>query len=156
MKTRIIKTIVVLMLLSTPLMAEKKSNVITIADFDEGFKGFSFSLGKLISLENERERFPIELDFIFDLPNGLGMNNTELDSIFSGEAMIQDLGKISLEKDADIIEDEYVPFLSPEEIITGHTYEIKTAKTGQTGRIQIINVDMERDLLTFRWVLLDM
>ena len=94
----------------------------------------------------------MEIDFIFDLPKGLGMNNSELSASFSGQALIMDLGEIPLEEKTDLAEDAFTPFLQPEEIIEGHTYLIKTADTKEYGRIRIINFEAESGLLTFKWV----
>ncbi len=143
----------VLIILAAPLMAKEANAVVTIGDFDSTLQGFSFSHGGLAAVDMETaDSLPIEIDFIFDMPNGLGMNNGKLSGWFPGQAMILDLGEISLEEKIELPEDSFTPFLAPEEIIPGHTYLIKTADTGNSGRIRIISFDTEKNLLTFNWV----
>jgi hypothetical protein len=155
-KMKYFRVCIALFILAAPLMANDTSNVITIGDFDATFQGFSFSHGGLVSVDMEAtESLPIEIDFIFDLPNGLGMNNSELSGWFPGRALILDLGEIPLEKKIALPEDSFTPFLLPEEIIAGHTYLIKTADAQYSGRIRILSFEAENSLLTFNWVNLD-
>jgi hypothetical protein len=152
---KILKAIIVLLILSLPVMAQKSQNVITIGGFDSMMQGFSFSLGGLVTVDGESGSLPHKIDFIFDMPNGLGMNNSELDSWFPGDGLVQDLGSIPLEKDADLIEDEFAPYLIPDEIIPGHTYLMKLAGTEKYGRIKIVEFDRYNNLLSFEWIYLD-
>ncbi|MBI9107006.1 MAG: hypothetical protein JEZ04_09700 [Spirochaetales bacterium] len=152
---KIIKIFIVLILLAAPVMAEKNRDVVTIGEFDSTLQGFSFTSGGIVKVDEEAESLPIKIDFIFDLPNGLGMNNSALDSWFPGEGMVQDLGNIPLEKNVDFIDDDFAPYLIPDEIIAGHTYLMKLAGSDKYGRIKIIDFDEDNSRLTFKWVYLD-
>jgi len=152
---KFIKVFVVLILLAGPVMAEKSRDVITIADFDTSLQGFSFKSGKLIKVDPEAEILPLKIDFIFDMPNGLGMNNSELDDWFPGEALVQDLGSIPIEEETDLIEDKFSAYLIPDEIIIGHTYLMKLAETNRYGKIHIVDIAPDNNLLAFKWVYLN-
>ena len=150
-----IGVLIVLFILAAPLMAVEPPNNIVINDFDESFQGFSFSNGGLLTAVSEDESLSDEIDFIFDLPNGLGMNNRELSTWFSGEALILDLGEVPLDENMNIPEDGFTTFLNSDEIITGHTYLIKTASAVRYGKIRITEVDSANSRLTFNWLYLD-
>ncbi len=143
-----------LITIALPLTAEESSEIIKMADFDRSFEGFSFSNGELIKLDPAEGSFPMEIDFIFDMPSGLGMNNSELTEWFPGRAGIIDLGPVSLESDTELSVEGFNPFLDPESIISGHTYLILTADTEHFGKIHIINFDSESELVEFTWIYL--
>ncbi|MCK5673491.1 MAG: hypothetical protein KAH95_08950 [Spirochaetales bacterium] len=148
--------VILIMLIAVvlPLTAEESSEIIKMADFDRSFEGFSFSNGELIKLDPAEGSFPMEIDFIFDMPSGLGMNNSELTEWFPGRAGIIDLGPVSLESDTELSVEGFNPFLDPESIISGHTYLILTADTEHFGKIHIINFDSESELVEFTWIYL--
>ena len=124
---KLLRVCMLFLILAFPLMAGETGDVLTIGDFDTSFQGFSFSLGGLVTLDMETaESLPLDIDFILDMPNGLGMNNSELSGWFLGRAMITDLGEIALEEKVELPEDSFTPFLLPEEIFEGHTYLTKT------------------------------
>jgi len=149
---KFIKVLAALLLMAGPVMAEKSHDTVVMGDFDSTAQGFSFSRGELISVDREAESLSMEIDFIFDIPNGLGMNNGELGSWFSGRAMIADLGDIPLDKKANPAEDEFTPFLIPDEMIPGHTYLIRTADSKHYGKIRIEEFDYDNSRLVFSWV----
>ena len=152
------KYLTILILLFTilfPMTAQESSNIILMIDFDRSMEGFSFFKGGLVKLDQESGDFPMEIDFIFDMPSGLGMNNAELTDWFPGKAGIIDLGPISLEIDTEIPVEGFNPFLGPESIIPGHTYLVVTADTEHYGKIQIVQFDVENELLEFTWVYLE-
>lgn len=140
--------------LALPLTAEESSDIIKMSDFDRSIEGFSFTKGELVKLNPEGDGFPMEIDFIFDMPSGLGMNNAELTDWFPGKAGIIDLGPVSLENNSDIPTEGFNPFIGPEDIIPGHTYLILTADAAHYGKIQIVQFDIESELLEFTWIYL--
>jgi len=146
---------IVLITLSMPLMSAESSKVIKMTDFDRSFEGFSVSTGELIKLNPAEGSFPMEIDFIFDMPSGLGMNNSELTDWFPGKAGIIDLGSVALDIVTEIPVEGFNPFLDPESMIPGHTYLILTADAENYGKIHILNFDIESELLEFSWVYLD-
>ena len=149
------KYIAILFMLITfilPLTAEESTEIIKMTDFDRSFEGFSFTKGELIKLNPAEGSFPMEIDFIFDLPSGLGMNNSELTEWFPGKAGIIDLGSVALDIVTEIPVEGFNPFLDPESMIPGHTYLILTADAEHFGKIQIIKFDVENEILEFTWV----
>ena len=94
----------------------------------------------------------MDVDFIFDMPNGLGMNNAELTDWFPGKAGIIDLGPVALEIDTELSVEGFNPFLDPESMIPGHTYLILTADAEHFGKIHILNFDVENEILEFIWI----
>ncbi|MDA3957043.1 hypothetical protein [Oceanispirochaeta sp.] len=149
------KILIALIMLAGPILAEDSNHFITMADFDKTFQGFSFLQGELVSIDMEAENLSDHIDFIFDLPNGLGMNNGALDGWFAGKAMILDLGDMPIESILEMDEEDFTPYLIPEELIPGHTYHIKTADTKHQGRIRIVEFDTDQSLLSFNWLKLD-
>ncbi|MBF9016309.1 MULTISPECIES: hypothetical protein [unclassified Oceanispirochaeta] len=145
----------VLLILSSPLIAEESAQIMTMDDFDASMMGFSFSLGELVSANADDESLPMEIDFIFDIPNGLGMNNAALGDWFKGNAMILDLGEIELDESAEILEADYSPYLIPDEIIPGHTYQIMTADASHYGRIKVLEFNYDNSHLSFEWIKID-
>ena len=145
---------IMLIAIALPLTAEESSKIIKMADFDRTYEGFSFTKGELAKLDLSGDGFPMEIDFIFDMPSGLGMNNAELTDWFPGKAGIIDLGPVSLENNSDIPTEGFNPFIGPEDIIPGHTYLILTADAEHYGKLQIIKFDIENELLEFTWVYL--
>lgn len=141
-----------ILILASPLMAEDSAKIMTMNDFDASMMGFSFSAGELISVTADDESLPMEIDFIFDIPNGLGMNNGALGDWFKGNAMILDLGEIELDESTEILDDKYAPYLEPEEIIPGHTYQIMTADASHYGRIKVLEFNFEKSHLSFEWI----
>lgn len=151
------KHLAILLMLITvilPLTAQESAEVIRMKDFDRSHEGFSFSKGELIKLDLEEGSFPMEIDFIFDMPSGLGMNNSELTEWFPGKAGIVDLGPVSLEIDTEIPVEGFNPFIDPEGLIPGHTFLIRTADEKFFGKIHIIKFDIESELLEFNWIYL--
>ncbi|MCK5347188.1 MAG: hypothetical protein KAR20_27455 [Candidatus Heimdallarchaeota archaeon] len=146
---------IALIALVLPVMAEESSESIQMGDFDKTLQGFSLNRGELIIVDMEEEGLPLDIDFIFDMPNGLGMNNKELAPVFSGTAGIIDLGPVPLNDDSDIPAEGFTLFLVPEDIIPGHTYLIRTADAEHSGKIQIVQFDVENQLLEFTWVYSD-
>ena len=146
------RLLVALLILTVSITADEKAKLVTMGDFDLTKQGFSFALGELVTADVEAENLTNEIDFIFDLPNGLGMNNSELTDWFTGQAQILDLGEIPLDKKPIKPEGEFSSFLIPDEIVVGHTYLIKTSMMEEYGRIQIVEFDNEKSLLTFKWV----
>lgn len=134
-----------------PVMAEETINTIQMGDFDKTLQGFSLSKGELVTV-NMAEGLPLEIDFIFDMPNGLGMNNKDLTSKFMGTAGIYDLGPVSMNDESTFSLDNFSIFLNPDEIISGHTYLIKTSVEGSYGKIRIVSFDAENEILEFNWV----
>ncbi len=151
---KVFRTLIVLVLvvLSGPLMAEVPGDVVVLGDFDDTFQGFGFDTGELVTVDMEAESLPAEIDFIFDLPNGLGMNNRALGSWFSGEATVLDLGDVPLEETADYPSADFAPFLLPEEIIVGHSYLVKNDEGIYSGMFRIVDFDSEGGQLSFRWI----
>ncbi|MCK5199097.1 MAG: HmuY family protein [Spirochaetales bacterium] len=149
--------LITLVLITLPITAQDFPQTIIIDDFDFSFEGFSLSRGELVIVNMEEEfLLPVEIDFIFDLPNGLGMNNEELAPGFSGTAGILDLGPAPLMEDTDFPEDNFILYLMPEDIIPGHTYIIRTTDTDHYGKIHIVDINAEIESLEFTWVYLDM
>ena len=142
--------------LALPLTAEESSDIIKMSDFDRSIEGFSFTKGELVKLDQSEDGFPMDIDFIFDMPHGLGMNNAELTDWFPGTAGIFDLGPVSLDTDTDIPSEGFSPSMAPEDMITGHTYLILTADAERYGKIQIVQFDVENEILEFIWIHLDM
>ena len=64
-----------------------------------------------------------------------GMNNTTLSDWFSGETLIFDLGDVPLAKTGARREDNFKPYLSPEQLIVGHTYLVNTGETAGYGNV---------------------
>lgn len=141
-----------LLILVSPLMADDSAKIMTMNDFDVSMMGFSFSAGELISVDADDESLPMEIDFIFDIPNGLGMNNGALGAWFKGNAMILDLGEIELDESIEILEDEYSPYLVPDEIIPGHTYQVMTADASYYGRLKVLEFNFDDSHLSFEWI----
>lgn len=96
----------------------------------------------------------MEIDFIFDMPGGLDMNNAVLSEWFPGNAEIIDPGPVSLEIDSEIPVEGFNPFIDPECMIPGHTFLIRTANEEHFGKIHIIKFDIESELLEFTWIYL--
>ena len=139
-----------------PISAQESSQSILIGDFDKTLQGFSLNRGELVKVNLEEEfLLPIEIDFIFDMPNGLGMNNEDLAPGFAGTAGIIDLGLVPLTDNFDFSEEEFNIFLVPDAIIEGHTYLIKTADAEHYGKIHILNFDSLNETLEFSWVYLE-
>ncbi len=153
------KSFVILLALisiTLPITAEEPLESIIIGDFDKTFHGFSLSRGELVSVNIEEEfLLPIEIDFIFDLPNGLGMNNEDLAPGFSGTAGIIDLGPIPLMENTDFPEEDFNMYLMPEDIIPGHSYIIRTTDTDHYGKIHIVDINAEIESLEFIWIYLE-
>lgn len=148
--------ILMLIAMALPAIAEESLDIVQMGDFDKTFQGFSLSNGTLIDVDIEGDGLPIDIDFIFDMPNGLGMNNEDLSGWFTGKAGIIDLGPVSLEDDDTVIPAMgFNPFLEPDNIIPGHTYLIQTGNEEHYGKIQIVQFDAENELLEFTWVYLD-
>lgn len=57
-----------LIALAMPVMAEDQVNRVLMKDFDKSLQGFSFTQGGLVKLDPESDGFPMEVDFIFDMP----------------------------------------------------------------------------------------
>jgi hypothetical protein len=150
-----LKIVIAVLILASPLMAEESAQTMIMEDFDASLMGFSFSTGDLVSASFEDESLPMEIDFIFDIPNGFGMNNGALGKWFKGNAMILDLGDIELNESTEILEDDYSPYLVPAEIIPGHTYHIMTADAAHYGRIKILEFDYDTGHLSFEWIRMD-
>lgn len=144
-----------LLLISSPLIAKDKLRMITMEDFDSAFNGFSYTEGKLLPVSRDDDSFPMKIDFVFDMPQGIGMNNITLDNYFVGSAFIIDLGEIKINGSADISEENYRTHLSPEEIIPGHVYHVMTADASHNGRMKIVSIDNEKKQLSFQWILMD-
>ena len=144
--------LVALLIFVASVLAEEPGDVVILGDFDDTFQGFSFSRGELVTVDPDSGSLPAEISFIVDLPNGLGMNNSNLSDWFSGKALILDLGNVPLEESEVFPEGEFIPFLLPEEIIAGHTYLVKTGDTADYGMIRIVDFDSEKSLLTFDWI----
>ena len=149
---KFIRALIVLIILAGPLMAEESGDVVILGDFDNTFQGFGFSRGELITVDPESESLTGDIDFILDLPNGLGMNNSILADWFSGEAVILDLGDVPLEETSDLPAGDFTPFLMPEEIIEGNTYLVQWAEAGHYGMFRILDFDSENSLLSFNWI----
>ena len=141
--------------LSMPLTAQDSSNSIKMSDFDRSLEGFSFSKGELVKIDPSISGFPMDVDFIFDMPHGIGMNNSELTKWFPGTAGIFDLGEIALDTEIEYPVEGYTPSLEPEMIIPGHTYFIRTADSDHQGKIHIVMFDSESENFEFTWVYLD-
>ena len=139
-------------LISLPLSALDTSNSIKMADFDRSLEGFSFSKGGLVKIDPSIGGFPMDVDFIFDMPSGLGMNNTALTEWFPGDAGIIDLGEEAIDSETGIPSEGFNPFVGPEDIIPGHTYFLKTADAEHYGKIHVLKFDIENELLEFTWV----
>ncbi len=150
---RYLKVVIVLLLISGPLMAEKSQNIVEMEDFDESLQGFSLSEGDLVKMSAEADSFPPEIDFIFDMPHGIGANNSELDSFFSGNALIKALGMVPIEEPADLSDEGFTLYLEPDQIIPGHSYLIKSSDGSQYGMIRILGFDPENGRLKFEWVM---
>ena len=146
--------LIMLFTIMLPLTAQESSNIIQMKDFDKSMDGFSFAQGGLVKLSQESEGFPPEIDFIFDMPSGLGMNNSELTEWFPGKTEIIDMGEISLDTETQVPTEGFTPFLGPEDIIPGHTYLIRTANTEYYGKINVVQFDEENELIEFTWVFL--
>jgi len=140
---------IMLSIIIFPMAAQESSNIV-MKDFDESMEGFSFAKGGLVKMDQERDGCPMEIDFIFDMPHGLGMDNSVLTDWFSGNAGIIDLGPVSLEIDSEIPTEGFIPSLEPESIIQGHTYLIRTADEKSYGKIQIVQFDDE--MVEFKWI----
>lgn len=147
--------IIALIALALPAMAEDPGNSVLLKDFDRTMEGFSFSKGGLVQLNQDSDVFPMEIDFIFDMPSGLGMNNSELTEWFPGKAGIIDLDQISLDTETEIPTEGFNSFIGPEDIIPGHTYLIRTTDTEHFGKIHIVQFDAENEIIEFIWVSLD-
>lgn len=148
-------TILLAFLLSSfPIIAGETLETVRMGDFDRTMEGFSFTKGELVKLDPSVEGFPMEIDFIFDMPSGLGMNNSVLTEWFPGEAEIIDLGQVSLDTEIEIPLEGFNPFLGPDNIILGHTYLIKLADSEHYGKIKIVQFDFENELIEFIWVYL--
>ena len=143
---------IVLLILVVSVPAEGPGDIVILGDFDDTFQGFSFSKGELVAVSPEAESLPEEISFIIDLPNGLGMNNTTLSDWFSGETLIFDLGDVPLAKTGARREDNFKPYLSPEQLIVGHTYLVNTGETAGYGMFRIVDLDSEKGLLSFNWI----
>jgi len=150
-----ISVLIMLCSILLPITAQESADTIVMKDFDKSLKGFSFSEGGIIELNQESEEFPMEIDFIFDMPHGIGMNNSELTSWFSGNAGIIDLGSVSLEANTEIPSAVFNPSLAPEDIIPGHTYLIRSSTEGNYGKIHILQFYMEKEIIEFTWTHFD-
>ena len=144
--------LIALLTLASSLMAEDSAQVMTMDDFDVSKMGFSFSAGELISVDADDASLPMEIDFIFDIPNGLGMNNSALGQWFKGNTMILDLGEIELDESIEILEDDYAPYLVPDEIIPGHTYQVMTVDASYYGRLKVLEFNYDNSHLSFEWI----
>jgi hypothetical protein len=152
---KFLKVLMTLIILAGPVMAKESQKVVLINDFDSSLQGFSLTTGKLITVDQEAGSLPMEIDFIFDIPNGVGMNNSQLGDWFHGEAMILDLGDIPINKKIDLPDADLAPYLIPSEIVEGHTYMIQTADANHYGRIKIVQFDEDNSTLSFTWVYLN-
>ena len=144
--------VIMLFIIVLPITAEESSEIIKLSDFDKSQEGFSFSKGELVQIDPSADQFPMDVDFMFDMPNGLGMNNSELTKWFPGTAVIIDLGEIPLHTVIKNPLDGYTPFLDPEMIIPGHSYFIRTADSEHFGKIHIVKFDSENEMIEFTWV----
>lgn len=139
-----------------PLSAEEQATSVIMGDFDKTLQGFSLSKGELVAVNIEEEfLIPVEIDFIFDMPHGIGMNNADLAPGFSGTTGIIDIGPVSLMEHVDFPDEEFNISFSPEEIIPGHTYIIRTTDTDYYGKIHIISIDSMSEKLEFTWIYLE-
>lgn len=152
---KIINLFITLLLLASPLMAQDSIQTASMEDFDISMTGFSFTAGELVTASPEDKSLPMEIDFIFDIPNGLGMNNGALGDWFKGSAMITDLGEVEIDANVEISEDDYSPYLVPDEIIVGNTYQIMTADSSLYGRIKVLEFNYDRRHLSFEWIRMD-
>jgi hypothetical protein len=135
-----------------PITAQELQNKIQMKDFDKSVEGFSLSEGGIVKLDPASENFPVEIDFIFDLPHGIGMNNSELTAWFPGEAGIIDLGLVPLDAEIELPSEGYNSSISQEEIIPGHTFLIRSGDHKLYGKINIVLLDVENEILEFTWV----
>jgi hypothetical protein len=146
--------IIAVFIMVMPITSEETLNTIKMGDFDKTLQGFSLSKGELVTVDME-EGLALEIDFIFDMPNGIGMNNKDLTSQFRGSAGIFDLGPVSLDDESSLSPEDYSIFLKPDEIISGNTYFIKTSVEGFYGKIHIVDFDNEKEIIEFTWVSLE-
>lgn len=82
----------VLIAIILPVMAEESSDILRMSDFDISKVGLSFIKGELVKLDPAGDNFPMEIDFIFDMPHGLGMNNSVLTEWFPGHTYLVQTG----------------------------------------------------------------
>ncbi len=123
---------------------------VVMRDFDDSLVGFSFQRGELIGLKGARE-FPTEIDFIFDMPLGLGTNNAELSKQFKGQGGIIDMGRKPLAALSAAPKSGYKPALDASDIKVGHSYYLRTADGRHHGVLHITGFDADKETLTFDW-----
>lgn len=143
----LLSTLLLLGLASSALAAGQE---VKLDDFDRFQAGFSFSQGK-ITRSTGGKTLPSSIDFILDLPHGIGANNAKLSKHFMGKAGIVAMGAKSL---ADITEAPttgYKPALTPAEIKVGHSYCFLTADGRHYGKLQVVAFDENKRTLTFTW-----
>lgn len=138
-----------------PITAQEFPQSVIMKDFDKSVEGFSLSNGGLIKVDPASKEFPLEIDLIFDLPHGIGMNNSELTAWFPGNAGIIDLGLVPLDSQIEIPSEGFYPSIAQEEIIPGHTFLIRSGDDKFYGKLNIVLFDAKNEILEFNWMNLE-
>lgn len=140
--------LLLLLLLGALYAVQAEEQGVVIHDFDDSGSGFSFQRGTVVMPENPRE-LSVEIDFILDLPHGLGANNSKLSSKFKGQGGIIDMGRKSLAEVTDPPKSGYKPALDTSDIKVGHSYLFLTADGQHHGVVHVTGFDESKKTMTF-------
>jgi hypothetical protein len=139
-----------LILLGALSSVQAQGQSIVIRDFDDSGSGFSFQRGTLVRPENP-QALSLNVDFILDLPHGIGANSSKLSKKFKGRGGIIDMGRKPLAEVTDAPKSGYKPALETSDIKVGHTYYVLTADGRHHGKLHVTAFDVTKKTLTFTW-----
>jgi hypothetical protein len=144
------KALSLLFLLGVLCSVQAQEQDVVIHDFDDSGSGFSFQRGTLVMPENPQE-VSKEIDFILDLPHGLGANSAKLSTKFKGRGGIIDMGRKSLAQLTEPPKSGYKPALGASDIKVEHSYFFLTADGRHHGLVHVTGFDERKKTMTFTW-----
>jgi hypothetical protein len=118
-------------------------------------EGFSFRRAELIKATDDTSNFSLDLDLVWDPPNGLAANHVENRRPFSGKGGIIDTRKKSLRDVKVPSPGPYEHYIGPKEIKIGHVYCLRTADGRRYAKLLVIEYDQKRERLAFVWDMFD-
>jgi hypothetical protein len=131
-----------------PAVAASPTNPVTLRDFDDSARGFSFQKSATIDVF-EDSGVTEDVDLIYD--DGLAANNKSLGSSFRGKGGVVDLGKKNIADISEAPKDGYAPLIKVDGIVEGHAYCIRCGDGRQFAVIEIVSINKKRRFIEFRW-----
>jgi hypothetical protein len=129
---------------------EEEVKVINMPDAAVSGQCISFRQGKLIPLKEGKGDFS-DFDLVWELPSGLGANNSATIAYGTGKGGIIDLGDKKMSEVKVAPKTGYLLFLKADQIRQGHTYCVRTRDGKHYGKIHITRYDVKQKILIFTW-----